>query len=38
LALSFYTWRTLVREGGLGQEAAVNAMVQAVGDHDGLPE
>jgi hypothetical protein len=38
LALSFYTWRTLVREGGLGQEPAVNAMVQAVADHDGLPE
>jgi AcrR family transcriptional regulator len=38
LALSFYTWRSLVREGGLGKEAAVNAMVQAVGDYDGLPE
>jgi AcrR family transcriptional regulator len=30
LALSFFTWRTLVREGGLGQSAAVDAMVQAV--------
>jgi AcrR family transcriptional regulator len=35
LALSFYTWRTLVREGGLEQEAAVSAIVQAVGVHDG---
>jgi AcrR family transcriptional regulator len=30
LALSFYTWRTLVREGGLEQRAAIDAMVQAV--------
>ncbi len=33
LALSFFTWRTLVRECGLGQEAAVNAMVHAVDGH-----
>src|SRR5262245_3021420 len=30
LALSFFTWRTLTREGGLKQAAAVKAMVQAV--------
>jgi hypothetical protein len=30
LALSFFTWRTLVRERGLKQAAAVNAMVDAV--------
>jgi hypothetical protein len=30
LALSFFTWRTLVREGGLKQATAVKAMVQAV--------
>lgn len=30
LALSFFTWRTLVREGGLKQAAAVKAMVQAI--------
>jgi AcrR family transcriptional regulator len=30
LALSFFTWRTLVREGGLPRDAAVDAMVQAV--------
>jgi len=30
LALSFFTWRTLVRDGGLKQRAAVEAMVQAV--------
>jgi AcrR family transcriptional regulator len=36
LALSFYTWRTLVREGGLRKMAAVNAMVQAFGDREGL--
>lgn len=30
LALSFFTWRTLVREGGLGPPAAVGAMVQAI--------
>jgi hypothetical protein len=30
LALSFFTWRTLARDGGLKQAAAVRAMVQAV--------
>ncbi|MBZ0149484.1 MAG: TetR/AcrR family transcriptional regulator [Pseudorhodoplanes sp.] len=30
LALSFFTWRTLVRDGGLKQGAAVAAMVQAI--------
>ena len=30
LALSFFTWRTLVREGGLKPGAAVEAMVQAI--------
>ena len=30
LALSFYTWRTLVRDGGLTQAEAVEAMVQTV--------
>ena len=30
LALSFFTWRTLVREGGLEQSGAVEAMVQAI--------
>jgi AcrR family transcriptional regulator len=30
LALSFFTWRTLVREAGLNQDAAVKAMVQAI--------
>jgi AcrR family transcriptional regulator len=30
LALSFFTWRTLVREGGLKQGAAVATMVQAI--------
>jgi len=30
LALSFFTWRTLVHEGGLKPGAAVEAMVQAV--------
>jgi AcrR family transcriptional regulator len=30
LALSFHTWRTLVREGGLKQAAAVSAMICAV--------
>jgi AcrR family transcriptional regulator len=30
LALSFFTWRTLVRDGGLSLGAAVKAMVQAV--------
>ena len=30
LALSFFTWRTLVREGGLETAAAVDAMVAAI--------
>src|SRR5262245_40322225 len=30
LALSFFTWRTLMREGGLKRRGAVEAMVQAV--------
>jgi AcrR family transcriptional regulator len=30
LALSFFTWRTLVRNGGLKRAAAVDAMVQAI--------
>jgi hypothetical protein len=30
LALSFYTWRSLVHEGGLTQSAAVGAMLQAI--------
>ncbi len=30
LALSFFTWRTLARESGLKQDAAVAAMVQAI--------
>ncbi len=30
LALSFFTWRSLVREGGLEQRAAVEAMVRAI--------
>jgi len=30
LALSFYTWRTLVHDGGLKPRAAVKAMVQAI--------
>jgi AcrR family transcriptional regulator len=30
LALSFHTWRTLVREGALKRAAAVDAMVQAI--------
>ena len=30
LALSFFTWRTLVRESGLKQAAAVAAMVDAI--------
>jgi len=30
LALSFFTWRTLVRDGGLSREAAVEAMVGAI--------
>jgi AcrR family transcriptional regulator len=31
LALNFYTWRTLTRESGLKQDAAVAAMVDAIG-------
>lgn len=34
LALSFYTWRTLTREGDLKQAAAVRAMVQAIDGAD----
>ena len=30
LALNFFTWRSLVRESGLSQNAAVAAMVQAI--------
>jgi AcrR family transcriptional regulator len=30
VALSFFTWRTLTAEVGLGQKAAVSAMVQAI--------
>jgi len=30
LALSFYTWRSLVQEGGLTQRAAVAAMLQTI--------
>ena len=30
LALSFFTWRTLVRDGGLKQAAAVDVMIQAI--------
>jgi len=30
LALSFFTWRTLVKEGGLSQAVAAGAMAQAV--------
>jgi hypothetical protein len=30
LALSFFTWRSLVRDGGLKNGAAVEAMVQAI--------
>jgi AcrR family transcriptional regulator len=30
LALSFFTWRTLARDGGLKRSAAVDAMVQAI--------
>jgi AcrR family transcriptional regulator len=31
LALSYFTWRTLTREGGLDQGAAVDAMADAIG-------
>jgi AcrR family transcriptional regulator len=35
LALSFFTWRALVHESGLKQDAAVKAMVQVIaGGHD----
>jgi hypothetical protein len=30
LALGYHTWRTLVRESGLKQSAAVETMVQAI--------
>ena len=30
LALSFFTWRTLTRDGGLKQGSAVDAMVRAI--------
>ena len=30
LALSFYTWRTLVRQAGMEQDASVDAMVTAI--------
>lgn len=30
LALSFYTWRSLTRDGGLAQGAAIGAIVQAI--------
>jgi AcrR family transcriptional regulator len=36
LALSFFTWRTLTRESGLNQGAAVAAMVQAIGSARGI--
>jgi AcrR family transcriptional regulator len=32
LALSYFTWRTLVRDGGLKTNAAVRTMVQAIAD------
>ena len=34
LALSFFTWRTLVRDQGLKQAAAVKVMVQAIDGAD----
>jgi AcrR family transcriptional regulator len=37
LALSYFTWRALVREAGLEQEAAVEAMVQAIVGADEVP-
>jgi AcrR family transcriptional regulator len=37
LALSFFTWRTLVRDGGLNRDAAVELMVQAVDRADVRP-
>jgi hypothetical protein len=30
LALSFFTWRTLARDGGLKRAAAIGVMVQAI--------
>jgi hypothetical protein len=30
LALSFYTWRTLVLEGGLRSDVAIDAMIEAI--------
>jgi hypothetical protein len=30
LAISFFTWRTLVRDGGLDQPAAVEMMARAI--------
>jgi AcrR family transcriptional regulator len=33
LALSFFTWRSLVRESGFTQEVAAGAMVQAIACH-----
>lgn len=36
LALSFFTWRTLTRESGLKQGAAVAAMVQAIDSARGI--
>jgi len=35
LALSFFTWRTLVRESGLKQSAAVGTMIQAIAGASG---
>jgi AcrR family transcriptional regulator len=35
LALSFHSWRTLVRDGGLDNEGAVAAMVEAIVGADG---
>jgi AcrR family transcriptional regulator len=37
LALSFFTWRTLVRDSGLTQSAAVATMVQAIDCADKVP-
>ena len=37
LALSFFTWRTLADESGLPREAAVNAMVRAIGSAGAVP-
>ena len=35
LALSYFTWRALVREGGLKQNAAIDVLVQAIDcDHE----